>query len=94
MVLQPGKPIVDMKLIYTHTMDVRESKCTTSGDGTLYAENWMNVPGGLNVEIVMAQEESTHVTLIEDDKLHRLMVETFFQSDELSKVSASKLLGL
>ena len=78
----------------THTMDVRESKCTTSGDGTLYAENWMNVPGDLDVEIVMAQEGSTHVTLVEDEKLHKLMIETFFQSDELAKVSASKLLGL
>lgn len=74
------------------TMNVSESKLLTAGDGTLFATSWQNVPGGLKREIVEAEEGSDHVSLVNDAKLHNILVDTFFAGDELKKASATSLL--
>ena len=71
-----------------NTVDVTESKLTALGDGTLFEKNWQAVPGGLDLDIVMAEEGSTHVSLVNDKKLANLLVDTFFSKDEVSKASA------
>eukprot|EP00979_Chaetoceros_neogracilis_P014120 scaffold4445_cov262-Chaetoceros_neogracile.AAC.14 len=74
------------------TMDVSKSKLTVSGDGTLITQGWQTVPGGLIGEIVMAEEASDHVTLVNDKKLHDILLDIFFAGDELKKASAISLL--
>lgn len=76
----------------TNTIDVSKSKITKKGDGTLYTTNWQVVPGGLKRDIVMAEVGSDHVSLVNDKKLHDLLVREFFSGDELKKASAIGLL--
>jgi len=76
------------------TVDVSESKLRAPGDGTLFASNWKTVPGGLKCEIIMAEEGSDHVTLVNDKKVQSLMVDSFFVDDEVKKASAKALLKL
>ncbi|KAL3934644.1 MAG: hypothetical protein SGBAC_009682 [Bacillariaceae sp.] len=76
------------------TLDVSSSKLTTSGDGTLFSSNWKTVPGGLEREIVMAEEGSNHVSLVNDAKLQTLLLDCFFADDEMNKASAKTLLKL
>mmetsp|Transcript_2159 Transcript_2159/g.3206 ORF Transcript_2159/g.3206 Transcript_2159/m.3206 type:complete len:258 (-) Transcript_2159:1142-1915(-) len=69
-----------------------KSKLTTPGDGTLFATNWQLIPGGLKREIIMAEEGSNHVTLVNDRKLQGVLLDAFFSGDELKKASAKSLL--
>ena len=75
------------------TMDVSKSKRTTKGDGTLFTKNWQTIPGGLQPEIIMAEEGSDHVSLVNDKKLHDILLKLFFADDELKKASAISLLN-
>ena len=74
------------------SMDVSKSKVTSNGDGTLFTSNWQTVPGGLKGDIVMAEEGSNHVSLVNDKRLHDVLLDTFFDGDELKKASATSLL--
>jgi len=75
-------------------LDVSSSKLTAPGDGTLFATNWQTIPGGLPHEIIMAQDGSDHVSLVNDTKLQKVMVESFFDNDPVTKASAFALLKL
>ena len=74
------------------TIDTSTSSLKTTGDGTLMSQNWKTVPGGLKSTIVMAEEGSNHVRLLNDKKLRELLLKTFFSKDELKKVAAVSLL--
>ncbi|CAJ1963837.1 unnamed protein product [Cylindrotheca closterium] len=76
------------------TVDVSSSKLTTNGDGTLFTTNWQTVPGSLKREIVMAQDGSDHVSLVNDIKLQKLLLDCFFANDEIKRASAQALLKL
>ena len=75
-------------------IDVSESKVKAKGDGTLYTKNWQNVPGGLNVEVILSDPTSGHVALLDDDNLHKIMLDNFFPDDDVRKNEALKLLEL
>lgn len=67
------------------TIDVSMSKVTAKGDSTLFTENWQTVPGGLKREIVMAEDGSDHVSLVNDEKLQGVLREAFFAGDEFRR---------
>ena len=78
--------------INNKTIDTSVSKLQASGDGTLFATNWQQVPGGLKREIVMAEDGSNHVSLVNDKKLRGVLLDNFFAGDELKRASAESLL--
>lgn len=74
-------------------INVSKSKVKTSGDGTLFTTNWQTVPGNLRRDIVLTDEGSNHITLVNDKKLHDLLLDAFFAGDKLKKASAISLLS-
>ena len=78
--------------INNKTIDTSVSKLQASGDGTLFATNWQQVPGGLKREIVLAEDGSNHVSLVNDKKLRGVLLDNFFAGDELKRASAESLL--
>lgn len=80
--------------IDNNTMDVSASKLTAPGDGTLFNTNWQTVPGGLKRDVVLAEDGSDHVSLVNDAKLQALLVDNFFADDQAKKASARALLKL
>lgn len=75
-------------------IDVSESKVKAKGDGTLYTKNWQKVPGGLDVEVVLSDPASGHVALLDDDSLHKIILDNFFPDDDEKKAEALRLLEL
>ena len=76
----------------TKMIDVSATKLTANGDGTLFSTNWQTLPGGLKGEIIEAEEGSNHVSLVNDSKLHNVLLDTFFHGDESKKLSATSLI--
>jgi hypothetical protein len=75
------------------TIDTSTSRLKASGDGTLFTSNWQTVPGGLKRQIIMAEEGSDHVSLVNDLKLQGVLLDAFFAADDLKKASAKSLLN-
>lgn len=74
------------------TLDITESKVKTKGDGTLMIEQWQTIPGGLKRDIVIAEEGSNHVSLVNDKRLQGVLLEAFYKGDDLKKKEATSLL--
>ena len=93
-----GKDSLDTHAAYEvnldqNTVDTSVSKVTTKGDGTLHAETWKHVFGGLERKIVFAEENSNHVSMCNDLKLRKICLKSLFPRNDQREL-VERILGM
>lgn len=65
-----------------HVLHCKKSHVFSKGDGTVVRKAWKHVFGGLNKEIVYAEESSNHVSMVNDKKLRIILLNSCFDNDK------------
>lgn len=71
---------------------VSKSKVTSAGDKALTSASWQTIPGGLEREVIPAEQRSTHMSIINDKKLRYLLMDTLFIEGNASHTRCQQML--
>lgn len=73
-------------------ISLAKSKATAAGDKEKSSLIWQTIPGGLEREIITAEQRSTHLSMINDKKLRYLLMENLFSKDDASRTRCEQIL--